>query len=180
MKKLVLVRRVDGARKPGERDALDALEESLRARGYQARIVEVGRARDATLRDVDALEERVAARFWSRDRTPGRAELLGADAGAVVAKLGADAVVGYHRGEEQPLPLPPPPDPMWGPSRAPRPPTVGPPAGALSVVAASGAAAWFPWGGAGAEADSRALLNAAEAIDAVLAALAGKTDDDGG
>ncbi len=178
VKKLVLVRRVDDPRATRGRDALDALKESLGARGYEARIVEVGRSKDAALRDVERLEERIGARFWTRERA-GRAEMLGADAGAVVARLGADAVVGYHRAEDQPLPLPPPPDPTWGPSYASRLPTaVRRPSGALSLVAASGAAAWYPWGGAGADLDSRALLNAAEAIDALLAALAGRTDDD--
>ncbi len=183
VKRLVLVRRVDDPRAQRGRDPLDALKESLVARGYEARIVELGAGKDASLKDVDALEGRVEARMWSRERTTGRPEALGADAGAIVSKLGADAVVGYHRLRDQLPPLLPPPTPWGAPPPVPQQVPARRPAGALSLVAASGAAAWFPWGGQGPNLEDPAvLINPAEAIDAVLAALAGRTgdEDDGG
>ncbi len=182
VKKVVLVRRVDDPRAQRGRDPLDALKESLDARGYEARIVEVGPGKDASLRDVEALEDRIATRFWTRERT-AQPEMLGAEAGGAVGKLGADALVGYHRLQDRLPPLPPPPTPAWG---APTPYGAQPSAparrtvGALSLVAASGAAAWFPWGGRQTDLDPTVLLNPAEAIDALLAALAGRADDDDG
>jgi hypothetical protein len=180
VKKLVLVRRVDDARAPRGRDPLDALKETLDARGYETRIVEIGSGEDAGLRDVDRLEDRIAARMWNRARTAGRPESIGADAGAVVAKLGVDALVGYHRLQDQLPPLPPP-APLGAapyPARQAAPPRR--PAGALSLLAASGSVAWFPWGGRE-QLEPGALINPAEAIDAVVAALSASAgDDDGG
>jgi hypothetical protein len=179
-KKLVLVRRVDDPRAPRARDPIDALKESLEARGYEARIVEVGAAEDPSLRDLERLEDRIAGRYWNRGEATTRGEKLGAEAGAVVAKLGADAVAGWHRLDNRMLPLPPPPDPFASPYAAQRGmASARRPSGALSLVAADGSVAWFPWGGAGADLDARALLNPAEAIDALLAALSGGTGDDG-
>ncbi len=181
-KKLVLVRLVEDPRAPRARDALDALKESLDARGYEARVVDIVPGKDPALRDLERLEDRVAGRFWNRDgRSAGVADRMGADAGAVVAGLGVDAVAGYHRLADRLPPLPPPSDPF-----APRYPyatrsaPLRRPTGALSLVAADGSAAWFPWGGGqGLEPEPGALLNPAEAIDAVLAALAGTGGDDG-
>lgn len=180
VRSLVLVRRVD----PGDargRDPLDALRESLAARGYAARIAEVGPGGDGDARDLERLHERVAARLSGRGRFTGRAERLDAESAAVVARLGVDAVVGYHRLADVLPPLPPLPDPLASPF-ARRPYAAARPTGALSLVAADGSAAWFPWG-AGGPADGRALLNAAEGIDALLAALAGEafegTQDEG-
>jgi hypothetical protein len=182
VKKVVLVRRVDDPRAPRRRDPLDALKETLDARGYETRIVEVGSGEDAALRDLEGLEDRIAARMGSRERTGGRPEALGAEAGAAVAKLGIDAAVGYHRLQDQLAPLLPPPASTWGLAHgAEQPRPVRHPVGALSLVAADGTLAWFPWGGARAERDGRALINPAEAIDALVAALAGSgVDDDGG
>ncbi len=182
VRKLVLVRRVDDPRAPRGRDPLDALKEALDARGYTASIVEVGRGEDAALRDLDGLEDRLAARMRSRARTAGRPEALGADAGAVVARLGVDAVVGYHRLRDELPPLPPPPTAWDAPYGVRSPPTPGRrPLGAFSLLAASGAVAWFPWGGPGeTELEPAALVNAAEAIDALVAALSGSAADDGG
>lgn len=181
VKKLVLVRRVDDPRAQRGRDPLDALKETLDARGYETRIVEVGPGKDAALRDVDRLEDGIAARMSSRART-GRPEALGADAGAVVAKLGADAVVGYHRLQDQLPPLPPPPPTGWGtPYAVQQAAPARRPVGALSLLAASGTVAWFPWGGRETELEPAALINPAEAIDALVAALAGDAgEDDGG
>jgi hypothetical protein len=179
VKKLVLARRVDDPRAQRGRDAVDALKESLDARGYETRVVEVGPGKDRALRDLDRLEDRIASRLWSRDVAPGRVEPLGPDAGAVVAALGVDAVAGYHRLDARFAPLPPPPQPWGVPSAAAPAPPPRPPTGALSLVAADGSLAWFPWGGGQAELDDRQLLNPAEAIDAVLAALSGGGDDAG-
>lgn len=182
-KRLVLVRRVDDARPQRGRDPLDALKESLEARGYEARVVEIGPGRPAELRDLEGLEDRIEGRAWTRPRSDGVVDRMGPEAGAIVARLGADAVVGYHRLDGRLAPLSPPPMQPWG-SPAPYPaaqpqPAPGRPAGALSLLAADGSLAWFPWGAPGAEMDLRALLNPAEAIDAVLAALAGEAGDGG-
>jgi hypothetical protein len=177
-KRIVLVRRAADRKAPRGRDALDALKESLDARGYEARIVEVGPGEDGGLRELDRLEERLASRLWSGDALPGRVERLGPDAGAVVARLGADAIVGHHRLDPWLAPPPPVPAQTWGAAPSPQQPAPARrPAGALSLVAADGSAAWFPWGGAGADQDPRALVNAAEAIDSLLAALAGSPDE---
>lgn len=179
VKKLVLVRRVDDPRAQRPRDPVDALKESLEARGYAVRVVDVGPREDAALRDVDRLENRIAGRYWTRERSSGRAERLD-EAGAVVAKLGVDAVAGYHRLADRLPPVLPPTTQAWGavpppaPAAPPRRPT-----GALSLVGADGSVAWFPWGGEGAELDAAALINPAEAIEALLAALAGDGGEDG-
>ncbi len=178
VKKLVLVRRVDDLRSPRGRDPLDASKESLEARGYAVRVVELGARDGAELRDLARLEDRVATHFWTRERWRGRAESLGSDAGAAVAKLGVDAVLGYHRLADQLPPAMPPAAQAWGMGPPPLPATQPHrPTGALSLVAADGSAAWFPWGGPGADLDPGALINPAEAIDAVMAALAGDTGD---
>ncbi len=181
VKQLVLVRRVDEPRPPRPRDPLDALKESLDARGYETRIVEVGRGSAAELRDLERLEDEVAARLASRDYREGRVERLGPAAGERVAKLGVDAIVGYHRLDDRsPLLVPQRPQPWGAPFPQPQPRAVVPrPVSALSLVGRDGAAAWFPWGGQGAELDAGALLNAAEAIDALLAALAGEAGEAG-
>ncbi len=179
VKKVVLVRRVADPRAQRPRDPIDALKESLDTRGYEVRVVEVGPGKDAELRDLDRLEDRIAARLWNRGAPPDRVERLGPEAGAVVTKLGADAVAGYHRLDPSLALLTPPPPPTWTtPSERQRYyATARVPAGALSLVAADGSVAWFPWGGAGADLDEHALVNAAEAIDALLAALAGAPAD---
>ncbi len=179
VKKLVLVRRVDDPKAQRGRDAIDALKESLDARGYETRVVEVGSREDRALRDLDALEDRIGTRLWNRDAAPGRVEALGKGAGDVVARLGADAVAGYHRLDARFAPLPPPIQPWGAPPTGALPAPRLPPTGALSLVAADGSLAWFPWGGQGAELDERQLLNPAEAIDALLAALAGGGGEDG-
>ena len=180
VKKVVLARRVDDPRAPRARDAIDALKESLDARGYEARVVEVGPGEDRALRDLDRLEEQIAARLWTHERRRERVETLGRDAGAVVAKLGADAIAGYHRLDARLAPLPPPQQPWGSPSTAPLfAAPVRRPSGALSLVAADGSLAWFPWGGEGAELDPGALINPAEAIDALLSVLAGDGGEDG-
>jgi hypothetical protein len=181
VKKLVLVRRVDDPRAPRGRDPIDALKESLEARGYEARIVELP-GPGAELRDLERLEDGIASHNWTRARSDGGAERAGGDAGALLARLGVDAVAGYHRFDARLAPLAPAPQPQpWAspppfPSQqqAPRRPSA-----ALSLVGADGSLAWFPWGGAGAEMDPNALLNAADAIDALLAVLAGEPADRG-
>lgn len=179
VKKLVLVRRVHDGRPQRPRDAIDALKESLDARGYAVRIVELGPGKDGELRDLERLQDRLEARLWGRAGATPRAGGMGNEAGAVVARLGADAVAGYHRLDLALAPLPPPQDP-WGSAYAQRPAAPARrPAGALSLVAADGAVGWFPWGGPGAELDPGALVNAAEAIDALLAALAGDAGEGG-
>jgi hypothetical protein len=88
-----------------------------------------------------------------------------------------DAVVGYHRVDDRLLLPAPEPQAPFGAGFAPRPRTGGRPGGALSLVDRTGAAAWFAWGAAGAELDSSLALNAAEAIDALLGALAGGPEE---
>ncbi len=177
-KRIVLVRRARDPGAPPRRDALDGLKESLDARGYETRVVELP-GDDAALRDLDGLEERIATRMY-REPKPGRLERFGADAGAVVARRGADAVAGYHRFDPSLGLMAPPPPPTWTTPHerqqyyaAARPPT-----GALSLVGADGTVAWFPWGGAASDPELHGLANAAEAIEALLGALAGTPPED--
>lgn len=169
-RKIVLVRLVEDPKAPPARDPVDALKETLDARGYETRIVEVGPGKDGSLRDLQRLEERIGAHYANRGRPTTSTERLGPEVGGVVAKLGADAVAGYHRFDAR-FALPPPPDPFGSQTAGSRMPTTRRPVGAISLVAPDGSAEWFPWGGAGAELESGALINAAEAIDAVLGAL---------
>jgi len=178
-RRIVLVRRVQDPKAQRPRDPIDALKESLDARGYETRVVEVVPGQGGELRDLERLEESIASRLY-REPGAGRVEPFGADAGAVVARLGADAVAGCHRFDPSLGVMAPPPPPTWTtPSERKRWYAAAvPPAGALSLAAADGRVAWFPWGGGAADLDAHAPANAAEAIDAVVAALAGTPGDD--
>ena len=108
---LVLVRTTDG-RAGRPKDPLDGLDESLRARGYTTRVVELGSRPPP---DQAALE-RLFVQLESRAGAP-RTDRFGARsygdagraAGETVAALGVDAVASYHRLEgRRPLPHRPP------------------------------------------------------------------------
>ena len=172
---LALVRGAD-ARAGRAKDPLDALDESLRARGYTTRIVELGpgRPEQAALRRLcDELEARAG--------TP-RPEQFGTgpygDAGgggrAAVAGLGVDAVAVYHRLEAR-RSLPESAGPPLG-RLLPGPPVEleHGPLGALSVVDREGHVATFAWGETTALDDPSVPMNAAEAVDLVVRTLAGE------
>jgi hypothetical protein len=176
VRSLALVRTA-GDRDGRPKDPLDGLDDTLRARGYRTRVVELGPKRSPELAGVERLfgllELRAAA---------GRSERLGtapyADAGRAAAEaveaLGVDAVATYHRLERRRL-VQPPADPVLPGTVFPQPaaPSTGPVA-ALALVDRTGQVATFPWGEASALEDPSVPLNAAEAIDFLVRALAGE------
>ncbi|HEY6001922.1 MAG TPA: hypothetical protein VIV57_03545 [Anaeromyxobacter sp.] len=180
VKKIALVRvraERDGAR---PRDVLDALAESLVSRGYEVSRIEVGPSPPAELRGVERLYARIDGYIASaqpRPRFGRRVEPAGADAGEVMRSLGVDAVAMYHRFDDRLLM--PPPDVLGGSLFPARPdqPGLRRPAGALSLADRSGSATWFAWGAPGAELDPTQPVNAAEAIDMLLRALAGEPEE---
>jgi hypothetical protein len=181
VKRIALVRaRADrGGARP--KDVLDALAESLAARGYEVSRKELGPSPPAELRGLERLYARVdglVASAAPRPRYGRRVEPAGADAAEVMRALGVDAVAMYHRFDDRLL-LPPPDAPIGGslfPSR-PEVPGTGRPVGALSLVDASGNATWFAWGAPGADLDPSQPVNAAEAIDMLLRALGGEPEE---
>ena len=178
---LALVRTVDG-RASRPKDPLDGLDESLRARGYATRVIELGRKRSPELAPVERLFGQLELRA-----SAGRSERLGispfADAGRAageaVAALGVDAVATYHRLEGRRLPQPPSADPVLPGTLFPPPsaPSTGP-LGALALVDRSGHVATFAWGEPTALEDPSVPMNAAEAIDFLVRALAGEPPPD--
>jgi hypothetical protein len=165
------------------RDPLDGLEESLRAHGYQTRVVEIGASGKPPQPTLERLfvqlETRAGAPRGERFGTLPYGE-AGAAAGAVVSDLGVDAIATYHRLEgrrpfgsaaSQPLlPGSALPGPQVVPERG--------PLGALVVVDRAGHLAVFPWGATSALDDPSVPVNAAEAIDLVLRTLAGQGPED--
>jgi hypothetical protein len=175
VKSLALVRwrEPDAAARP--RDPLDVLKESLDARGYETRLVEVGRRVPDALRPVQRLHERVGAHggtTWPRGRD--RLERIGPEAGEAARALGVDAVVLYHRAEDWRSPALPEPRAFPQPGFPP-PVAFRRPLGALSLVDGGGAAVSFEWGAPdeALDRDPAGPVNAAEAIDAILGVLAG-------
>jgi hypothetical protein len=181
VKKIALVRvRVDRDR-TRQKDVLDALAESLASRGYEVSRMEVGPKPSAELRGVERLYSRIDGLISSaqaRPRFGRRAEPAGTDSAEVVRALGVDAVAMYHRFDDRLL-LPPPDAPLGGGLFPMRPdqPGLRRPVGALSLVDRSGNATWFAWGGPGGELDPTEPVNAAEAIDMLLRALAGEPEE---
>jgi hypothetical protein len=173
---LLLVRSAEG-RTGRAKDPLDALDESLRARGYTTRRVELGsrRPEQAALRKLfDQLETRAGSTRSERFGTRPYGD-AGGGARAVVAELGVDAVAVYHRLEARrpmrdttgpPLPGALFPGPAVEPEHG--------PLGALSVVDRQGHVATFAWGETTALDDPTVPVNAAEAVDLVVRTLAGE------
>ncbi len=178
VRSLVLVRSpYDRAGRP--KDPLDGLDESLRARGYTTRIVELGTERKPELQPLAELFGRLELRAGTpRGERFGAATSgeIGASAGEVVAGLGVDAVASYHRLERSRF-MPPPaatapafPGTYSGQTQ-PMPPRSA--QGALAIVDRQGHFAVFPWGEPAGLGDSEAI-NAAEAIDQLLRSLTGE------
>jgi hypothetical protein len=170
VRSLALVRSVDD-RAGRPKDPLDGLDETLRSRGYETRVIELGPKRNADLAAVERLfgllELRAAAGRAERLGTAPFAD-VGRAAGETVDALGVDAVASYHRLDRHRLP-PRPAEPVA--------PSPGP-VGALALVDRSGHLATFPWGEASALEDPAVPLNAAEAIDFLVRALAGESPPD--
>jgi hypothetical protein len=169
---LVLVRAVDDRGHRG-RDPLDGLAETLRARGYEARVIDLGPGRAADLAELEQLFARLELRA-----SASRAERIarpftsaGGEAGVAVAALGVDAVASYHRLDRPPRGDLAPPGPGRVLSPGPAPPVR--PAGALALVDRAGTVATFAWGDAAPHDDPALPVNAAEAIDLLVRALAG-------
>jgi len=178
VRSLVLVRKADG-RAGRQRDPLDGLDDSLRARGYRTRVVELtgkdpGQA--ALARLFDDLE--LHADAPRSERHGGRPyATLGRRAADAVAALGVDAVASYHRLEGRRLPAT---QPALSGSLLPGPPVETPrgPMGALAVVDRAGHVGTFAWGETSALNDPEVPWNAAEAIDLVVRALSGEPAPD--
>jgi hypothetical protein len=160
------------------RDPLDALKESLAARGLEVRTVELGPRVDGALRPVQRLQDRAAREAEASGSGRERVRRLGEDAAAAVRGLGVDAVVLYHRTDDWRLSAAPDPRAFASPGL---PPAVARrPVAALTAVDANGAAVTYAWGapGDGLGADPTAPVNAAEAVDLVVRALAGGGGED--
>jgi hypothetical protein len=180
VRSLVLVRMADD-RAGRQKDPLDGLDESLRARGYKTRVVELGRAekgeRAALERLFRDLEVRAGAAPGERFGTKPYAS-LGRGAADAVAALGVDAVASYHRLEgRRAFAADPPvmpgtllPGPPVTPARG--------PTGAIALVDRTGQLATFAWGATSALEDPEVPVNAAEAIDLVVRALSGEPAPD--
>jgi hypothetical protein len=179
---VVLVRVADDRdRRP--RDALDALDESLRAKGLATRTVEVGPGLRADLKDVERLARDVESTIRSSPRYGPSygsehrpTELLARAPRPLLEKLAADAFavylrLGHHLG---PYASSPPPVGSMPDSRTPATYSTGPTA-ALALVDRDGTLLWFDWGGDEEleEPDSR-VVNAAEAVDEAVRVLAGE------
>lgn len=178
VRSLVLVRAGD-AHGQRPKDALDGLDETLRARGFTTRIVELGSKPPPELASLERLFAQLELRAASRrsERIASPVGAAGRDAGAVVAQLGVDAVVSYHRLDRRRPPEPPPallPDSIFPPP----PPPAERPIGALMLVDREGHVAAFAWGDAGPLEDPAVPLNAAEAIDFLVRALTGEPPDE--
>ena len=176
---LVLVRSADErTRRP--RDPLDALDETLRARGFRTRVVDLARKPPPELAPLERLFAQLEARAGASrpERVATPVGTAGKDAAAAVAQLGVDAVASYHRLElRRPPDLPPPalPGTIFPPAPA---APLQRPLGALAIVDREGHVATFAWGDAGPLEDPGVPLNAAEAIDMLVRALTGEPPDE--
>jgi hypothetical protein len=177
VRSLLLVREAGDAREGRPRDPLDGLDETLRARGFTTRVVELGRGaapgQPALARLFRDLELRAGASRAERIATPVRD--AGRDVAATVAELGVDAVATYHRLERTRSPSPPPPAFPGALPSAPPPPAR--PLGALVLVDRAGTLATFAWGDAGPLEEPGVPLNAAEAIEQLVRALTGEAEE---
>lgn len=175
VRSLVLVRMAD-ERAGQPKDPLDGLDDSLRARGYRTRIVDLGATKKPDPPGLDRLFLDLESRAGTaRGDRFGLApySTLGRRAAETVAALGVDAVATYHRLEGRRV-LPPPDAAALPGTLLPGPsaPAYGP-TGAIALVDRSGHVATFAWGASSALDDPGVPVNAAEAIDLVLRVLAG-------
>jgi hypothetical protein len=174
VRSLVLVRMAED-RAGRAKDPLDGLAESLRARGFTVRVVDLVASRRAEQKALERLfvdlETRAGAtrgeRFGTRPYST-----MGREAADTVAALGVDAVVSYHSlgwrrsmpfNDEPTLPGTFVPGPPVTPERG--------PVGALALVDRAGHLATFAWGETTMLDDPDVPLNAAEAIDLVVRTL---------
>lgn len=176
VRSLVLVRLADD-RAGRQKDPLDGLDESLRARGYKTRIVELGSSRKPEQAALERLflelESKVGA--LPSDRLGGRPfSTAPRSATETVAALGVDAVASYHRLEGRRLLAPE--QPTLPGTYLPGPPAVPArgPMGALALVDRAGHVATFAWGASTTLDDPEVPVNPAEAIDLLLRALTGE------
>jgi hypothetical protein len=182
VRRVALVRWVEDPSAARAKDALDALRESLDARGYETRVVEVG-PRNGDRRDLESLFMRIDGRIAAgaaRGRSGRGVDRVGDETAAVFAALDVDALAMVHRFERHPLatPFDSPftPRPPGSVFDAPPPGESYRPVGALSLVSRAGHVVWLDWG-TPASADPRAPANAAEAVDGILSVLAGRDAD---
>ena len=179
----LVLARASGDRAGRPKDPLDGLDESLRARGYTTRVVELG-GKQPELAGLERLfgqlQARASATRAERFGTLPYSE-AGRGAGAIVADLGVDAVATYHRLEGRRLAPRSSGEPALPGSLFPGPPVAAErgPLGALALVDRAGQVAVFAWGESSALEDPSVPLNAAEAIDLLVRALAGDPPPDG-
>jgi hypothetical protein len=175
VRSVALVRRVDrGEKRP--KDPLDAVSESLAAKGIAVRVIELGGRDDP--KDVARLFDSAESRASSvgPDSAVGA---LGGDAARTVRGLGVDAVVSYHRLDSRASRALGnyPATPGGGIAGAySRPTERYRPLGALAVVGTDGQAAVFEWGARDAQL-GQGVETPAEAVDAVVRALLGEQGD---
>jgi hypothetical protein len=190
VRSVILVREVPRDRERDERrrrDPLDALEESLRAKGIASRVVEVGPGLREDLRDVERLVRTIEFRAGSAPPPAyGRraAESLGGDVRPLLERLGADAFAVYVRLDDRFGPRAGPSPPPGGVLGPPGPYTPGGPGArsrplaAIALVDRAGTLLTLDWGESepGLEPESSRLVNAAEAVEVAVRILAGEPE----
>jgi hypothetical protein len=172
VRKVALIRR-ESKDDHRPKDPLDAVAESLTAKGIEVRFVAVdGHGDDArsAARLFDDVEGRVAS--------PGQLDARGRSAGSlgdtdarIVRALGVDAVVTYHRWRGLAAA-----DPFPAPSPYARPQARTRAIGALGIVGPAGELVAFGWGPHDTTLEPNAAETAAEAVDATVRALTGEPD----
>ena len=173
IRSVALVRRAGrGEKRP--KDPLDAVSESLAAKGVAVRVIELGGRDDP--KDVARLFDAAESRASSVDPNAAVGG-LGDVTARTVRGLGVDAVVSYHRLAPYARALDDHPLPGGGSAGAyGLPPPSYRPLGALVVVGSDGQAAVFDWGARDAQLGPGAETPA-EAVDAAVRALLGERGD---
>ena len=180
VRSVALVRRPEHAERRAK-DPLDAVAESLAAKGITVRLIELGghdEPKDVA-RLFDEAESRASSGGGGGSTARGAALTLGEDAGRTVRRLGVDAVVTYHHLEFRvgrtlgDPSLSPPGAGMGGGTYSPRSTAPSRPLGALEVVGTDGQGILFDWGDRD-EVRAGGAETPAEAVDAVVRALLGE------
>jgi hypothetical protein len=173
VRSLLLVRSVED-RGRRAKDPLDGLDESLRARGFTTRVVELGSRPPPELGPVERLFGQLATRAASgRAERTARPVTSARDAGALVDGLGVDAVASYHRVDRHRASELAAPAPPSGSMFSAPPPPAQRATGAFVLADRAGHVQTFAWGDAGPIDDPSVPLNPAEAIELLVRAVTG-------
>ncbi|BDG02100.1 hypothetical protein AMOR_10960 [Anaeromyxobacter oryzae] len=177
LRRVVLVRAIDHAEPHRAKDPLDAVRESLEAKGRTTRTVEVGARLPPELAGLSRLYSDVEVRIddgFGPDFRTRRTDRLGKDVGPLLGGLEADGAVLYYRFGARPLP----PAALSSPFGRDPELRLARPLGALAVVDRDGNLLWFDWGAPDtADRDPAAPSTAAEAVDALLRVIDGDGDE---